>query len=87
MHHIKAKIEKSDDSGQRNGKGFSKGEIKKAGSNPEDARKIGLPVDPRRRTIYDENVEVVKAHIENEKAKAKPKPQATQPTKKEKSKS
>ncbi len=87
MHNIKAKIEKPDDSGQRNGKGFSKGEIKKAGSNPVEARKIGLPVDPRRRTIYDKNVEAAKTLIENEKAKAKPKPQATQPTKKEKSKS
>ena len=87
MHH-EAKILKPDGK-KRSGKGFSKGEVKKAGLNPVDARKMGLPVDPRRRTVHDENVEAVKAHAEKEKAKPKPKPKPkpVQSAKKEKPKS
>jgi len=86
MHHIHAKILKPDGK-QRSGKGFSKGEVKKAGLSPVDARKLGLPVDLRRRTVHDDNVATVKAHAEKEKAKAKPKPKPVQAEKKEKAKS
>lgn len=87
MHHIIAQIRKPAHRGQRNGKGFSKGEIKKLGLNPVDARKMGLPVDSRRRTVHDENVETAKAHAEKEKAKVPSKPKKVQSPKKEKSKS
>ena len=86
MHHVKAKILKPDGK-QRSGKGFSKSEVKKAGLDAVSARKMGLPVDPRRRTVHDENVEAVKAHAEKEKAKPKPKPKPVQSRKKEKPKS
>jgi len=88
MHHIKAQILKPDDK-KRDGKGFSKAEVKKAGLNSVSARKMGLPVDPRRRTVHEENVAVVKAYAEKEKAKPKPKPKPkpVQKTKKEKPKS
>jgi large subunit ribosomal protein L13e len=74
MHHIKPKILKQDGK-QRSGKGFSSGELKKAGLDKTEARKIGLPVDQRRATAHDENVEVIKAYAEKKKAEAKPKPE------------
>ena len=86
MHHVKAQILKPDGK-QRSGKGFSKSEVKKAGLDAVCARKMGLPVDPRRRTVHDENVEAVKAYAEKEKAKPKPKPKPVQSVKKEKAKS
>ena len=88
MHHVKAQILKPDGK-KRIGKGFSKSEVKKAGLDSVSARRMGLPVDPRRRTVHDENVEAIKAHVEKEKAKPKPKPKPkpVQSTKKEKPKS
>jgi ribosomal protein L13E len=89
MHHIKPKILKQDGK-QRKGKGFSSGELKKAGLDKTEARKIGLPVDQRRATAHDENVEVIKAYAEKKKAEAKPKPEPkpkTEPQAKKKPKS
>jgi ribosomal protein L13E len=83
MHHIKPKILKQDGK-QRSGRGFSPEELKKAGLNKAEARKIGLPVDLRRETAHDENVEAIKAYAEKQKAEAKPKPKP-QPKKKPKS--
>lgn len=57
----------------RKGKGFSKEELKKAGLNITQARKLGVPVDSRRRTIHDENVEIVKTLFENKKTATKTK--------------
>lgn len=73
MHHIKPKILKPDGK-QRNGRGFSCNEIGKAGLNAIEATRLGLPVDFRRKTAHDENVEAVKAYVKKAKAKAKPKP-------------
>jgi ribosomal protein L13E len=87
MHHIKPKILKQDGK-QRKGKGFSSGELKKAGLGKTEARKIGLPVDQRRATAHDENVEVIKAYAEKKKAETKPKPKPkTEPQAKKKPKS
>ena len=87
MHHIKPKIIKPNGK-QRNGKGFSLHEIEKAGLNTADARKIGLPVDLRRKTTHEENVEAVKAYAKMAKVKTKPKLKAkpkAKPKKKPKS--
>ena len=73
MHHIKPKILKPDER-QRVGRGFSREELKKAGVNLQEARRIQLPIDFRRRTAHDENVEAVKTYAANEKAKPKPAP-------------
>jgi len=73
MHHIKPKINKKGGK-QRGGKGFSTKELEKAGLNPAEAKRLEIPVDKRRTTIHDWNVEAVKAYAETEKAKAKPKP-------------
>jgi large subunit ribosomal protein L13e len=86
MHHIKPKILKPDGK-QRSGRGFSIEELKKAGLSRAEAKKLEIPVDERRKTAHDQNVEVIKAYAEKEKAKTKlkpkPKPQP-QPKKKAK---
>jgi ribosomal protein L13E len=73
MHHIEPKVIKADGK-QRSGKGFSVEELKKAGLNRADAKRLEIPVDPRRKTAHDENVADLKIFAEKEKAKAKPKP-------------
>lgn len=73
MHHIKPKILKPDER-QRMGRGFSREELKKAGVNLQEARLIELPIDMRRRTAHDENVEAVKVYAAVEKTKRVPKP-------------
>ncbi len=75
MHHIKAIILKSDEK-KRLGAGFSREELKKAGVNLQEARRIELPIDMRRRTVHDDNVEAVKTYAEAEKSKRKPKADA-----------
>ncbi len=70
MHRIKPKILKPNEK-QRLGKGFSREELKKAGVNLAVARAIELPIDMRRRTIHDENVEAIKAYAAEEKNKRK----------------
>ncbi len=53
---------------KRAGKGFSVGELKEAGLCLKRALKLGLPVDPRRRTIHEENVKLLKNFMESGKA-------------------
>jgi large subunit ribosomal protein L13e len=66
MHHVKPQI-----IGQKGktkqGKGFSPDELKAAGISKQQAKLAGLPVDMRRKTSHDQNVEAIKAHA---KAKA-----------------
>jgi len=73
MHHIKPNILKSDGK-QRSGRGFSLEELKKAGLNPAEAKRLEIPVDRRRKTVHNQNVEAIKAYAEKKKAEAKPKP-------------
>jgi large subunit ribosomal protein L13e len=86
MHHIKPKILKPNGK-QRNGRGFSPEELKKAGLNKTEAARIGIPTDPRRKTAHDENVEAIKAYAEKKKAEAKPKKPKLSPETKRKPKS
>jgi len=44
----------------RKGRGFSFGEIRGAGLTPHDARRLGIPVDRRRRTSRPQNVQRLK---------------------------
>jgi ribosomal protein L13E len=83
MQDIKATITK------RNGKkstsrGFSITELQKAGLTKQDAKKTGIPLDLKRKSAHDENVEALKAHAEKAKAEAKPKEQPTKPKEKPK---
>jgi ribosomal protein L13E len=67
MHHIKPQILKPNEK-KRVGRGFSRGEVQKAGVNLAVARAIELPVDMRRRTAHDENIEAIKTYAAKEKA-------------------
>jgi len=72
MHHIKPIIDLGNGK-QRPGKGFSPDEIKEAGLNSGDARRLCLPVDRKRKTCHDENINNIKSHLADAPAKAKPK--------------
>jgi ribosomal protein L13E len=61
MCNIKPEVLKPD--GKRNGRGFSREELKKAGLNKAESKKLKIPFDLR-----------IKAYAEKKKAEAKPKP-------------
>lgn len=69
---ITAKILKPDGK-QRRGKGFSREELKKAGTNFKAALKLGIPIDLKRKTAHDENVEALKTFLQTKKTASKPK--------------
>jgi len=45
---------------RRRGKGFSLGELRAVGLDSETARKIGLPIDKRRKSVHEENIKALK---------------------------
>lgn len=61
MHHIKATIIKPNGK-QKNGKGFSVNELKAAGISKQQAKQAKLPVDLRRKSQHEANIEAIKAH-------------------------
>jgi large subunit ribosomal protein L13e len=67
MHHIKPTITKQNGK-QKPGRGFSPNELKAAGISKQQAWQAGLPVDMRRKSSHDENVEAIKAHSKKPKA-------------------
>jgi len=72
MTTTRPKVFKNDGK-QRFGRGFSREELKKAGSSLKEAVKLGLPVDDKRKTVHEENVEVAKAFLQEKKPASKPK--------------
>jgi ribosomal protein L13E len=86
MHHVKAVITKQN--GKKSlGRGFSPTELEKAGLNKQLAKQIGIPLDIKRKSVHNENVETLKAHAAKAKseAHAKPKTLKNRPAAKEKS--
>lgn len=57
----------------RQGRGFSRQELTKAGISPREALTSGLPIDTRRRTVNDQNVKMVKAYLKANLPKKKKK--------------
>jgi len=58
---------------QRSGRGFSREELKGAGLSLKEALKLSIPVDSRRRTVHEKNVDVIKAFFESKKVASKSK--------------
>jgi ribosomal protein L13E len=86
MHHIKPQVTKKGGN-TRNGKGFSPEELKKAGLNRAEAKRLKIPIDKRRKTTHEQNIKTIKAYAKKEKTKTKPKPkQKPQPKAKKKAK-
>jgi ribosomal protein L13E len=87
MHHITPIITKQN--GKKSlGKGFSPTELAKAGLTKQDAKKIGIRIDIKRKSAHDENIATLKAHAHDAKPQPKPKsaPAAVAETEKPKKK-
>jgi ribosomal protein L13E len=85
MQKIKATVTKR--SGRKStSRGFSLTELQKAGLTRQDAKKMSIPIDVKRKSAHDENVETLKVHAEKAKPKAKPKEPERKPTEKPKKK-
>ena len=72
MKTTRPKVFKNDGK-QRFGRGFSREELKKAGSSLKEAVKLGLLVDDKRKTVHDQNVEAAKAFLQERRPASKPK--------------
>lgn len=68
---------------QRLGKGFSLSELKKTGLNPKQALKLKIPIDPRRKTSHEENIETLKKLLAEREKTSKPKPKPKKEIKRE----
>jgi large subunit ribosomal protein L13e len=47
----------------KEGRGFSRGELREAGIDVKRALKLGIPVDSRRKTRHEENVKRLKQYL------------------------
>jgi ribosomal protein L13E len=72
MTSIKPIIFKKDGK-KRYGKGFSREELKKARLSLREALKLSIPIDSRRKTIHEENVNKIKRFLKIKKKDSKPK--------------
>lgn len=59
---MEAQVRKID--GLRSARGFSLSEVRKAGLSIHQAKKLGVYVDPRRRTLHEFNVQTLKTLME-----------------------
>lgn len=58
---------------KRCGKGFSREELKKVRLSLREAVKLSIPIDSRRKTIHEENVNTIKNFLKSTKKASKPK--------------
>ncbi len=72
MISIKPIIFKKDGK-KRYGKGFSREELKKARLSLREALRLSIPIDSRRKTIHEENVNAIKSFLKSKKKASKPK--------------
>ncbi len=62
MHHIKPVITKQNGKQATGQKGFSPNELKEAGVNKQQAQKLGIRIDVKRKSTHQANVDCIKAH-------------------------
>jgi large subunit ribosomal protein L13e len=60
----------------RRGRGFSRAELREAGADFRQALKLGIPVDPRRKTKYKDNIKTLKKYLQSLGSKKKKKPKS-----------
>jgi len=49
----------------REGKGFSKGELRKVGIDFKQAVRLAIPIDLRRKTKHEENIKTLKQYLKS----------------------
>lgn len=47
----------------REGKGFSKGELREAGIDFKQALRLKIPIDLKRKTKHEDNIKTLKQHL------------------------
>ena len=52
----------------REGKGFSRGELREVGIDFKQALRLKIPIDLRRKTKHEENVKILKRHLQGLKS-------------------
>ncbi len=62
MHHITPVITKQNGKKATGTKGFSPNELKEAGVNKQQAKKLGIRIDVKRKSTHQANVDCIKAH-------------------------
>jgi ribosomal protein L13E len=67
---------------QREGRGFSRNELREAGSDRTEALKLKIPLDDKRKTVHAENVEALKAFLLANRPPPKPKTERKRKAKK-----
>ena len=70
MHHIKATITKQNGK-TKPSRGFSLTELANAGLNKQDAKKIGIPLDLKRKSAHDANVATLKVTCTRRKSEGR----------------
>jgi len=52
----------------KEGKGFSKGELREVGIDSKQALRLAIAIDLRRRTKHEENIRTLKQHLQGFKS-------------------
>ncbi|MBN1785671.1 MAG: ribosomal protein L13e [Candidatus Methanofastidiosa archaeon] len=65
MFEPKVKIHYQYRNRERNGRGFSRKELIEAGLTVDEALWMGIPLDPKRKTLYEDNVETIFSIIDH----------------------
>ena len=60
----------------RRGRGFSRAELREAGTDFRQALKSGIPVDPRRKTKYESNIEILQRYLQSLGSNKRKKPKS-----------
>ena len=55
----------------REGRGFSLGELQKAGISIQEAKRLKIRIDKRRKSVHEENVKVLKEYVEKVRTESK----------------